>query len=159
MIVRLQPAKAEDAIRLTEMQSRAFMPCVMKRGGFETSPAAETPDRMLERITSEKSHAFIIMADEFPSGMIRIKELGEGAYKISPIFVLPEFQNKGIGQRAMHLAFEKFPDARLWILFCVREDEKNVYFYEKLGFEKTGSERRLTDKITLIGYERRKTAP
>lgn len=155
MNVRLQPARAEDATRLSEMQTRAFMPCVYKRGGFETSPAAETPDRMLERITSEKSHSFIILADEMYAGMIRLKELGEGAYKISPIFVLPEFQNQKIGEKAMRLAEETFPDARLWTLFCVREDEKNTHFYEKLGFYKTGVERKLAPNITLIGYERR----
>jgi ribosomal protein S18 acetylase RimI-like enzyme len=156
MVVRLQPARAEDAIRLTEMQARAFMPQVHRRGGFETSPAAETPDRMLERITSAKSHSFIIMADEAYAGMIRIKELNDGAYKISPIFVVPEFQNQGIGQKAMSLAEELFPDARLFTLFCVREEERNVYFYEKLGFRKTGYERKLDKNITLIGYERRK---
>ena len=156
MIVRLQPARAEDAIRLTEMQARAFMPQVHRRGGFETSPAAETPDRMLERITSDKSHSFIIVADGMYAGMIRIKELKEGAYKISPIFVLPEFQNQGVGQKAMSLAEELFPDARLFTLFCVREEEKNVYFYEKLGFRKTGYERKLEKNITLIEYERRK---
>lgn len=155
MNVRLQPARVEDATRLSEMQARAFMPCVYKRGGFETSPAAETPDRMLERIDSPKSHAFIIVLENAYAGMIRIKALGEEAYKISPIFVLPEFQNQGIGQTAMRLAFERFPAARLWTLFCVREDEKNVYFYEKLGFQKTGVERKLADGITLIGYERR----
>ncbi len=157
MLVRLQPAKAEDAIRLTEMQARAFMPSVQRHGGFETSPASETPDRMLERITAAQSHAFIIMADNRQAGMIRIKELGEGAYKISPIFVLPEFQNQGIGKAAMRLTMEKFPCARLWTLFCVREEEKNVCFYEKLGFYKTGVERKLTGSITLIEYERRKT--
>lgn len=156
MVVRLQPARAEDAIQLTEMQARAFMPQVLARGGFETSPAAETPDRMLERITSDKSHSFIIMADEAYAGMIRIKELNDGAYKISPIFVVPEFQNQGIGQKAMSLAEELFPDARLFTLFCVREEEKNVYFYEKLGFRKTGIERKLHENITLIEYERRK---
>lgn len=156
MIVRLQPAKAEEALILTEMQTRAFMPEVRKHGGFETSPASETPDRMLERITSAKSHSFIIIADDVYAGMIRIKELGAGAYKISPIFVLPEFQNQGIGQKAMALAEEMFPTARLWTLFCVREEERNVYFYEKLGFSKTGYERKLNNNITLIGYERRK---
>lgn len=156
MVVHLRPARAEDAIQLTEMQARAFMAQVHRRGGFETSPAAETPDRMLERITSAKSHSFIILADNLYAGMIRIKELSDGAYKISPIFVLPEFQNQGIGQKAMSLAEELFPSARVFTLFCVREEEKNVYFYEKLGFRKTGIERKLHENITLIEYERRK---
>ena len=155
MVVRLQKATSEDAVRLTEMQARAFMPCVQRHGGFETSPAAETPDRMLERILAERSHCFVILSDGIYAGMIRVKELGEGAYKISPIFVLPEFQNRGVGQEAMHLIEEQFPSARLWTLFCVREEEKNVHFYEKLGFQKTGVERRLAKHITLIGYERR----
>ena len=156
MVIRLQKATAQDAVRLTEMQSRAFMPCVQRHGGFETSPAAETPDRMLERIASPRSHAFIIIADDLYAGMIRVKALGENVYKISPIFVLPEFQNMGIGQKAIALVDELFEDARLWTLFCVREEEKNVYFYEKLGFRRTGRERKLDANITLIEYERRK---
>jgi len=156
MVVRLQNATSEDAVRLTEMQARAFMPCVNRRGGFETSPASETTDRMLERIIDQRSHVFIILADGVYAGMIRVKALTDVAYKISPIFVLPEFQNQGIGQKAMRLAFEKFPSARIWTLFCVREEEKNVHFYEKLGFHKTGCERKLAENITLIEYERRK---
>ncbi len=136
MIVRLQPARAEDAVRLTEMQARAFMPQVLLRGGFETSPAAETPDRMLERITSAKSHSFIIVADDMYAGMIRIKELNDGACKISPIFVLPEFQNQGIGQKAMSLAEELFPSARLWTLFCVREEKKTCISMKNWDFGK-----------------------
>ena len=155
MIVGLLSARAEDAYRLTEMQARAFMPSVHKRGGYETSPAAETPDRMLERITGAKSHCFIITLDGVYAGMICIKEIGEDAFKINPIFVLPEFQNQGVGQEALRLAMERFPVARRWTLFCVREEEKNIHFYEKLGFSKTGAERKLAENITLIGYERK----
>jgi len=155
MDIRLRTAEAEDAARLNEMQVRSFMPVSEKYDDREGSPAYETIDRTLERITSRHSVCHIILADGIYAGMICVRALGGGVYKISPAFVLPDFQNKGIAQKAFRLLDEIYPDAVLWTLATIREEARNCHLYEKLGYVKTGSERKINEKMTIIGYERR----
>lgn len=155
MVVRLINARYEDALRLSEMQARAFLPLAEKYHDTDGSPAYETAERMLERITGKHSACHIILSDEFYVGMIHVKTLAPGEYKISSLFVLPEYQNQKIAQKALKLLDLLYPDAAVWTLMTIGQEARNCHFYEKLGFVKTGAERRINDKMTLIGYERR----
>lgn len=155
MRIRLKDACIEDAPRLLEMQVRTFLPLAEKYNDVENSPAYETAERMLERITGKHSACHIILSDEFYVGMIHVKTPAPGEYKISLLFVLPEYQNLKIAQKALNLLDLLYPDAAVWTLLTIGQEARNCHFYEKLGFVKTGAERRINDKMTLIGYERR----
>lgn len=155
MEISLKLASAQDAKRLNEMQVRSFLPVSEKYGDREGSPAYETIDRTLERITSPHSACHIILADGCYAGMICVRCIAEGTYKVSPAFVLPEYQNCGIGQEAFRLLDALYPDAAVWTLSTISEEKRNCHFYEKLGYRKIGSERKINEKMTIIGYERR----
>ena len=155
MEIRLKTACTEDAPRLNEMQKRTFLPLSQKYNDVEGSPAFETVDRTLERITSPGCTCHILLADECYAGMLCVRRIGNGMYKISPVFVLPEFQNRGIAQKAFSLLDSLYPDAELWRLSTIREEARNCHLYEKLGYVKTGLERKINDQMTIIGYERR----
>jgi len=51
---------------------------------------------------------------------------------IYDLVVLPEFQNKGIGKELVKRCIEHYPDSN-WFL---ETEEKNIGFYEKIGFER-----------------------
>ena len=57
---------------------------------------------------------------------------------ISPVFVLPEFQNKGIGRRAIDTVVELYPDTILWKLDTIQQEAGNCHLYESCGFVKNG---------------------
>ncbi len=63
-----------------------------------------------------------------------VKILTDGCFfgSIPEIFVLPEYQGKGIGSKLMRLAFEISPTS----LFFGAQPEAEA-FYEKLGFVKS----------------------
>ena len=68
------------------------------------------------------------------------------------IFVLPEYQNRGIGYIAIQKAFELLPDVKTWKLETILQEPANCHLYEKCGFVRVGEEKIVNDKMTLIDY-------
>ncbi|MGE5559674.1 MAG: GNAT family N-acetyltransferase [Chloroflexota bacterium] len=57
---------------------------------------------------------------------------------LSRLWLLPEYQNKGIGTQAEAFAESVVPAARLWKLDTPLYNKRNQHFYEKLGYKRTG---------------------
>lgn len=74
--------------------------------------------------------------------------------KISPMFILPSYQGKGVAQKAITLIEDLFPQANTSELATILEGERNCYLYEKMGYNKTGVSKKLYDNATLIFYKR-----
>lgn len=65
-------------------------------------------------------------------GAIRVVDGKDGNRKrISPIFVLPRYQNIGIAQKAIQAAEEIYGDDN-WKLETILQEEKNRHLYEKM---------------------------
>ena len=75
---------------------------------------------------------------------------------ISPIFILPKYQNQGLGCVAIEKAFEMFPEVTTWKLETILQEPRNCHLYEKCGFVRVGEEKIINDKMTLIDYELKK---
>ncbi len=75
---------------------------------------------------------------------------------ISPMFIHPIYQGKGIAQKVLILIEEMFPEARSFELATILEEERNCFLYEKMGYKRTEVTKKLNDKTTLIYYKKRK---
>ena len=73
---------------------------------------------------------------------------------MSPIFVLPEYQGRGIAQAVFQLIEKRYYDARIWELDTVLQEAGNCYLYEKLGYKKTGKRQIVNSRMTLVSYEK-----
>ncbi len=88
-------------------------------------------------------------------GAIRIvdeKEEGK-AKRISPVFVMPEYRNKGYAQKAMQLA-EEIHGSSNWELDTILQEKGNCHLYEKMGYYRTGKTEVINDKLTLLFYKK-----
>lgn len=70
------------------------------------------------------------------------------------MFILSEYQGKGIAQKAITLVEEMFPKAISWELATILEEKRNCYLYEKMGYKKTGVKKKLNENATLIFYKK-----
>ena len=78
---------------------------------------------------------------------------GRNVKWISPIFVIPQFQNKGIASAVIEQLFEMYSsDTIEWRLDTIKQEEKNCYLYEKCGFVRVDNETVINEKMTLVEY-------
>ena len=155
MEIRLLRAGIEDAAELHAMQVESFMELFEKYQDFETSPANEGVERVEARLMQDFTYYYFICLGAKKVGAIRIidkKEPGENK-RISPIFILPEFQGQGIAQRAIRIC-EEMHGREGGELDTILQEQKNCYLYEKMGYRRTGKTEVINDKLTLVFYEK-----
>lgn len=95
-----------------------------------------------------------IMLEEKEIGVARIVTIDNSTRRISPIFVLPEYQNKGYAQTTMKLLEKMYTDTCVWRLETIKQEEKLCYLYEKLDYIPTGEETQIKDGMTIVYYEK-----
>ena len=151
--IKLIKATAGDVLLLHDVQTKAFQPLLEKYLDYETNPANEPINRLFEKI--QYSSFFKIILESQLIGGIRVVRKNT-SYWISPIFILPEFQGKGIAQQAIQKIEELFTNFNTWELQTILQEKGNCYLYEKMGYERTDFEEIINDKMTLIGYKKTK---
>lgn len=156
--VELVRVKAEDLDELHKMQYDAFMP-LYEIYHDDMSPVNESKERVLYKI--ENSHFYYIVFEGSKAGAVRVvRERGREDDKIlwiSPIFILPEFQNKGLGGKTIMKLFRDWKETEMWKLATIKQEPRNCHLYEKLGFVRFGDEIPVNDLMTLVNYEKRIT--
>lgn len=156
MEVKLVRADAKDAKELHAMQVKSFRELLEKYQDFDTSPANESVEKVEARLKQEFTYFYFICVGTQKAGAIRIvdkKETGKNK-RISPIFLLPEFQNQGIAQKAILLC-EKIHGNKCWELDTILQEAKNCHLYEKMGYRQTGKTEVINERLTLVFYEKK----
>ncbi len=156
MEVKLVRVGIEDAEELWKMQIEAFQSLYKKYQDVETSPATEDIDKIQMRLNQSFTYYYFIVVDGVTVGAIRVvdkKEMGK-AKRISPIFIMDEYRNKGYAQKAMRLA-EEIHGSSDWELDTILQEEGNCYLYEKMGYRQTGKTETVNDKMTLVFYRKK----
>ncbi|BBI32418.1 GNAT family N-acetyltransferase [Cohnella abietis] len=152
MEVSLCKANLKDAMTIYEMQVRAFMPLLEKYQDYDTSPANESVERIITRINQSFTDYYIIKNFELAVGGIRVVKKDNKAYRVSPIFIMPEHQGKGIAQKVFAMIEQIYDDAKSWELDTIMQEEGNCYLYEKLGYKRTGETKAINDNMTIVFY-------
>lgn len=154
-MVTLIKASTTDAEIIHTMQLISFKPLLLKYKNYDTNHGNESIHKILNRMKQPNSVYYLIYQDKLLVGAIRIVESEEGKKcRISPIFILPEFQNKKIAQQAMQVAETMHPKASKWMLQTILEEPGNCFLYEKLEYRKTGETTKISENLTIVSYEK-----
>lgn len=136
------------------MQLESFQSLLDKYQDYDTNPASEPIDKIIYRLKQEETYYYFICMDDAKVGAIPVIDFkSAGNKRISPIFILPQYQNKGIAQIAMQLC-EQLHGSENWELDTILQEEGNCYLYEKMGYHRTGKTEAINDKLTLVYYEK-----
>ena len=157
--LKLDPVRENEVELLHGMQVKSFMPLYEKYHD-EGSPAIEPIERIKARIGQPDRKYFFLVLHGARVGAINIGRVypkdaspDENVYRISPLFVDPDYQNRGIASAAIRKAFNMYPQADRWILDTIKQEPGNCHLYEKCGFVRTGKEKVINDRMTIIDYE------
>ena len=155
MNISLFKSDLSQASLIYEMQIKAFTPLLNKYQDHKTNPANESVERIIDRLNQSSTDYYIIKDIDVPVGAIRIVRKDNKVYRVSPVFIVPEHQGKGIAQKVFALIEDKYEDAFVWELDTILQEQGNCYLYEKLGYRKTGQTKQINDKMTIVFYEKR----
>ena len=156
--VKLEEVREDEIPQLYEMQIASFMPLYEKYHD-EGSPAIESIDRVRGRAARPNRKYYFIVMDGARVGAINVGHNDPEEKKvsfISPLFILPKYQNRGIGYIAIQKVFAMYPEVTIWKLDTILQEPANCHLYEKCGFVRVGEEKPVNEKMTLIDYELRK---
>lgn len=153
-MISLRLGAVGDADLIHGLKYQAFLPLYEKYHDDATSPAKEGIEKVTAQLKQEDTDYYVMEYNGLPVGAIRIKHKGKGIYLMSPIYIIPEYQNRGIASRVMEKLFKIYPGAVTWQLDTIKQEKGNCHLYEKEGFIATGKQKYINDKMTLIDYER-----
>lgn len=155
MEITFEKATESDAAVLFQMQIDSFSSLLNKYKDYETNPANESIEKTILRISNPSNNFYKMIIDSNLVGAICIsqKELPY-KFRISPMFIHPIYQGKGIAQKVLILIEEMFPEAQSFELATILEEERNCFLYEKMGYKRTEVIKKLNDKTTLIYYKK-----
>ena len=162
--INLVRATKKDVKLLHRLQVEAFLPLYEKYHDDATNPAKEPEDKLRKKLEDINGDFYIIYNEDMPVGGVRVNykkgnnDVVTGNVKwISPLFIIPEYQNREIAQEALKQIFELYPDTISWKLYTIKQEAGNCHLYEKCGFVRVGEEKNINDKMALIKYEKQTT--
>lgn len=153
MNIKLIRASVNDAKLIWKMQVKSFAALYERYQDHDTSPATEPIEKITARLEQPFTYYYLIKCGEDTVGAIRIVDMKDGVTRkrVSPIFILPKFRNKGFAQAAM-LAAEDIHGREHWELDTILQEKGNCYLYEKMGYTQTGEQTDINEHMTLVFY-------
>ena len=152
--VSLIKANRDDMQTIWEMQVEAFAELLEKYQDHDMSPAAESFDKVLARFEQAWTTYFFIEADKIKVGAVRVIDKKDGTRKrISPIWIMSEYRNKGYAQKAIE-ELERIYGADHWCLDTILQEKGNLYLYEKMGYKRTGEIEHINERMDIVFYEK-----
>lgn len=152
--IKLIRATIKDAVTILKLQTEAFADLLDKYQDYDTNPANESIERIKAKLSQSYTYFYYIVDEDKTVGAIRIVDLKDGSRKrISPLFIMKEFRNRGYAQAAIMEA-EKIHGKDNWRLATILQETGNCYLYEKMGYHQSGNLTNINEKMTIVGYEK-----
>ena len=78
----------------------------------------------------------IMMNDKIIGAIFAFALDENNAWKIAQLYVLPQYENKGIGSFAIEEFFKLHPDITEWYADTINEEKQNLDFYLRYNMDK-----------------------
>lgn len=150
--ISLRKANLSDAAELFAMQKKVFQPVYEKYQDHDTSPVFQSFERFIERLKT--GDYYKIFEDDLLVGSVHVYPKSPGIMRLHMINILQQFQGKGIAQEVMNRLESIYPEAENWELDTIKQERRNCYLYEKIGYIQTGDEWKVNEKMTLVHYKK-----
>lgn len=152
MNVQLTEIKQNELISAWHMQIKGFIPVFLKY--FDrVNPIFNTYGRFKRRYKNKNIKEYWIECDGKRVGELFLG-FKEDCILLARIFVLKRYWNMGIAQEAIICAENMFSKYKIWKLDTIKQESRNCHLYEKLGYSRTGNEKVINKRMTIVDYEK-----
>ena len=155
MVIFLNKAEFSDCEQIHKMQVSAFAELLKKYRDYETNPASESLEKIQNKFNQSFTDYYFIVLEKTKIGVVRVVRLSDTVCRISPMLILPEYQNNGYAQKTLSAVEKLYPNVKEWKLDTIKQESKLCYLYEKCGYIPTGKEEILKDGMTIVYYSKR----
>ena len=124
MEIKFERATIDDVEVLINVRNQSFYEDFVKYGecpGYNCSKESMT-NYILNKI------AYKIICNNQIIGNISVRDNLDNTYYISCLCVIPDCENKGIGQEAIRFIESEFVNATMWTLETPADKKRNHYF-------------------------------
>ena len=153
-MISLRKATYEDCPLIHSIQVRSFIGLLQKYNDFESSPAAESLDKIQQRFQQPYTDYYLIESAGETVGMLRVCDFGVNC-RLSPICILPEYRGRNYARQAISAMEQLYPDRKTWQLDTIAQEEYLCRIYESVGYRKTGKTENLKAGMDLVFYEKK----
>src|SRR4030042_2839547 len=149
--MEIERAMISDAEEILILQKLAYRSEAEIYNDFNIPPLGQT----LESIEKDFENQYFLKAvmDGKIIGSVR-EYTKEGTCYIGRLIVHPDFQNRRIGTDLMNEIERIFNTCRRFELFTGDKSERNLYFYQKLGY-KIFKKAKITDQTMIVYLEKK----
>lgn len=145
----------KELSKILGFQKRAFKELYLKYRDTETSPYKESLQNIKRGFAMESSLYYFIEVSSTMIGFIRIViSANQTTARISPIAILPEFENKGYGKQTIYEIERLFPDITEWNLDTIEEEMKLIRFYLNLRYVKLEKEEKINENMHISFFRK-----
>lgn len=144
-------ATAADAAAILHLQRLAYQSEARIYDDDKIPPLTQT----LGQIEKEFADLVFLKAtaeDGAVVGSVRARER-DGTCFIGRLIVHPDHQGRGIGAELMRAIESRFAHAKRFELFTGHKSERNLRFYQRLGY-RAFKEERVTDTLRMVFLEK-----
>jgi ribosomal protein S18 acetylase RimI-like enzyme len=152
-IMKIVRAQGDDVHTILKLQKQAYQSEAEIHRDFTIPPLTQTMEGIKEDFTRQLFLKAEI--DDTIVGSVRAHRDGETCY-IGRLVVHPDFQNRGIGTRLLNEIEYIFRDAKRFELFTGHRSERNLYLYQKSGYQICKTER-IHAHLSLVYLEKNNT--
>lgn len=154
MAITLKKATRDDIKIIWEMQVEAFTELLDKYQDFDTNPGNESFEIIIAKFEQLFTKYYFIIDTDIVVGAVRVVNKNDGSRKrISPIFIMPEFRNKGYASKAI-IELENLYGSNNWCLDTILQEKSNIHLYEKMGYVQTGRIEHINEKMDIVFFEK-----
>lgn len=130
-------ASVSDINKIIRMYQMGFKILFETYRDTETNPYMESQANLYRKINQKDRYYYFILQDQHEVGLISVMLDSEDTThaKISPILILPEYENKGLAQIALVQIEEKFSNVKQWYVDTIKQEAKLLHLYTKNGYK------------------------
>ena len=148
--MKIEHASKEDLKEILALQKLAYQSEAEMYNDFTIPPLTQTFDEIQQDFSFQ---IFLkILVQNKIIGSVRAYKQNDTCF-IGKLIVNPDFQNQGIGTELIKEIEAKFEDIKRYELFTGHKSEKNLYLYQKLGYQQFKKEK-IHENLHIIYLEK-----
>ena len=137
-MVNLEKALVKDAKELLAVQKKCFENYSIKYGDFESNPYHMTLHRMEFNLKYKFGNYYKVVdfqTDKIIGGIFGFMLEEETTWHVAQFYIHPDFEHLGYGTTALQMFFDNHQNVSVWYADTIKQEVKNVEFYQKFGFK------------------------